>query len=267
MSRPLNAVLVDDEPLALRRLEFDLAKMPDVEVVGTADTSDAGLQLIRARHPDLVFIDIKMPGLSGLDVIEQLHLDPMPVVIFVTAYNRYAANAFELAAVDYLLKPVQLDRLRQAVDRAKRSLEQQEAASRVAELQTVIAALREEGQDDAEPAAQDADMWIVEGGAYVRVPADTIEWIKAERDYVKIHTQTRTHLSRGKIGDIVESLDSEKFMRVHRSAVVRLDAIAKAVRTGGSLRLELKSGAHIPVARSYGRLFRHWVHKQIEPEV
>ena len=106
----------------------------------------------------------------------------------------------------------------------------------------------------------------MEGGAYVRVPAETIEWIKAERDYVKIFTQTRTHLSRGKIGDIVDSLDSSKFMRVHRSAVVRLDAIAKAVRTGGSLRLELKSGAEIPVARSYGRLFRHWVHRQIEAE-
>jgi DNA-binding LytR/AlgR family response regulator len=265
MSRPLSAVLVDDEPLALRRLEFDLAKIDDIEVVGAADTSDAGLALIRARHPDIVFIDIKMPGLSGLDVIEALDLDPMPVVIFVTAYNRYAANAFELAAVDYLLKPVQLDRLRQAVERARRSLEQQEAASRVAELQTVIAALREEAPDD-EGGAPDADMWIMEGGAYVRVPADTIEWIKAERDYVKIFTQTRTHLSRGKIGDIVDSLDQAKFMRVHRSAVVRLDAIARAVRTGGSLRLELKSGAEIPVARSYGRLFRHWVARQIEAE-
>lgn len=266
MSRPLTAVLVDDEPLALRRLEFDLAKITDIEVVGAADTSAAGLKLISSKHPDIVFIDIKMPGLSGLDVIEALRLDPMPVVIFVTAYNRYAAHAFDLAAVDYLLKPVQLDRLRQAVERARRSLDQQEAASRVAELQTVIAALREEAPDETEPGAGDADMWIMEGGAYVRVPAETIEWIKAERDYVKIFTLTRTHLSRGKIGDIVDSLDSSKFMRLHRSAVVRLDAIAKAVRTGGSLRLELKSGAEIPVARSYGRLFRHWVHRQIEAE-
>jgi DNA-binding LytR/AlgR family response regulator len=262
MSRPLSAVLVDDEPLALRRLEFDLAKLDDIEVVGAADTSQAGLELIKAKHPDIVFIDIKMPGQSGLDVIEQLRLDPMPVLIFVTAYNRYAAHAFDLAAVDYLLKPVQLDRLRQAVDRARRSLEQQEAASRVAELQTVIAALREEAPD--EEAQPDNDMWIMEGGAYVRVPADTIEWIKAERDYVKIFTTTRTHLSRGKIGDIMDTLDEARFMRVLRSAVVRLDAIARAVRTGGSLRLELKSGAEIPVARSYGRLFRGWVARQID---
>jgi DNA-binding LytR/AlgR family response regulator len=266
MSRPLSAVLVDDEPLALRRLEFDLAKLADIDVVGTADTSQAGLDLITAKHPDIVFIDIKMPGLSGLDVIEALDLDPMPVVIFVTAYNRYAANAFELAAVDYLLKPVQLDRLRQAVERARRSLEQQEAAARIAELQTVIAALREEPSDEAEGAAADPDMWIMEGGAYVRVPAESIDWIKAERDYVKIFTQARTHLSRGKIGDIVDSLDPSKFMRVHRSAVVRLDAIARAVRAGGSLRLELKSGAEVPVARSYSRLFRHWIHSQIETE-
>lgn len=266
MSHPLTAVLVDDEPLALRRLEFDLAKIADIVVVGAADTSEAGLALISAKHPDIVFIDIKMPGLSGLDVIEALRLDPMPVVIFVTAYNRYAAHAFDLAAVDYLLKPVQLDRLRQAVERARRSLAQQEAASRVAELQTVIAALREEAPDEAEAGAGDGDMWIMEGGAYVRIPADTIEWIRAERDYVKIFTQTRTHLSRGKIGDIVDSLDPAKFMRVHRSAVVRLDAIARAVRTGGALKLELKTGAQIPVARSYGRMFRHWMHSQIESE-
>lgn len=250
MIKPLRTVIVDDEPLALRRLEIALLEIPGVEVTGRARNGAEALKVISAVRPDLVFLDIKMPSQSGLDLAAALDSAGAPAVIFVTAYGRYATEAFDLAAVDYLLKPFEFERLRIAVDRARAMLEAKEASVRLVELKAVIAALREEA--DPTPARYEHELWISERGVRVRLPIETIAWFEAERDYVRIHTGQRSYLVRTSIRSLTERLDPTQFTRVHRSFLVRLKEVTRIVRRGaGAMVLVLRSGREIPIGRRF----------------
>jgi len=261
LTRPLRIALVDDEPPALRRLQMAIEKAGDAVVVGQAANGEDALELIRKGGLDVVLLDIRMPGLSGLDLARALDPERAPIFIFVTAFSRFAADAFELAAVDYLLKPVEFDRLHAALDRARRALQSREASSRIAELEEVVAALRlAEADPDASESGFAEEIWVPDRGDRLRLPVSLIDWVEAERDYVRIHSRGRSFLVRKAIRKLQAELDPEDFLRVHRGALVRRDRIVRlARRPGGPSAVVLQSGAEVPVARRQAAQVRRLV--------
>ncbi|HEX7944334.1 MAG TPA: LytTR family DNA-binding domain-containing protein [Phenylobacterium sp.] len=248
-ARPLRVALVDDEPPALRRLQMALEKAKDVVVVGEAGDGASALQLIGRGGIDVVLVDIRMPGLSGLDLVRAIDPATAPAFIFVTAFSRFAADAFDLAAVDYLLKPVEFGRLHEALERARAALSSRNARSRIAELEEVVAALR---AAEAEPAQSGyaEEIWVPDRGDRLRLPVALIDWVEAERDYVRIHSRGRSFLVRKAIRKLQAELDPADFLRVHRGALVRRDRIVRlARRPGGPSAVVLQTGAEVPVAR------------------
>lgn len=257
MTPPLRIALVDDEPPALRRLQVAIDKTPDAQVVGQASSGEAALALIRQGGVDVVLVDIRMPGLSGLDLVRAVDPVTAPAFIFVTAFSRFATDAFELAAVDYLLKPVEFDRLREALDRARQALQSRAARTRIAELEEVVAALR--GSEPA-PGGFVEEIWAPDRGDRVRLPVDLIDWVEAERDYVRIHSRGRSFLVRKAIRTLQAELDPAEFLRVHRGALVRRDRIVRlARRAGGPCTVVLQSGAEVPVARRQAAAVRQLI--------
>ncbi|HYE41858.1 MAG TPA: LytTR family DNA-binding domain-containing protein [Caulobacteraceae bacterium] len=251
--RPLSLVIVEDEPPAARRLQLALVDAPGVEVVGVAEDGASGLEMIRRLRPDVVLLDIKMPSLDGLELAQSLGEDYAPAIIFVTAFANFAVDAFELAAVDFLLKPVRFPRVHEAIERARKRLEDSSAGERAQELQALLKSLRDEGAvAGAEAPPAPGALWITEGRGRTPVAIDTIEWLEAERDYVRIHTGGQSHLIRGSLQSLADRLAPAEFWRVHRSAMVSPRAIkALRPRSWGMTALRLASGAEVPVGRSY----------------
>jgi DNA-binding LytR/AlgR family response regulator len=201
-----------------------------------------------------------MPGLSGLELARAVVGEDAPAFVFVTAFSRFATDAFELAAVDYLLKPVEFERLREALERARQSLVSRAAASRIAELEQVVAALRAGDSEAAPDSGYLQELWAPDRGDRVRVPVDLIDWVEAERDYVRIHSRGRSFLVRKPIRSLQAELDPVDFVRVHRGALVRRDRIVRlARRPGGPSTVVLQSGAEVPVARRQAALVRKLV--------
>jgi DNA-binding LytR/AlgR family response regulator len=198
---------------------------------------------------DVLLLDIQMPGLSGLDLLRACPPASAPAVIFVTAYSDFAAEAFELAAVDYLLKPVQPFRLRVALDRARRAVAATNAEQRIAELQAALAQ-RDEPSPGPGPSSYETELWVRERGDRIRLEVDLIDWIEAEREYIRVHSRGRSFLLRRSIRDVQGRLDPAEFIRVHRGALVRKDRIVRVTGlVGGPITLVLKTGAEVPVAR------------------
>ena len=246
----MRVLLVDDEPLALDRLRFAFGDIAGAEVVGAArDGQEAG-EMITALQPDLVILDVQMPGKTGLAVAAALPEERRPEIVFVTAFEHYGPDAFEVEAADYLLKPVRFDRLKQAVERARRRRAEREALGRSAVLETEVAALK-----GAQPPVDDGwwnEIWTPGRHGMVRVPVDDIEWIEAARDYVLLHTRTRSHILRATMGALEKRLDPARLMRVHRSAFVRLEAVQEVQRPGkGTMNLVLRDGAVVQVGPNY----------------
>ncbi|ODT87313.1 MAG: hypothetical protein ABS78_12840 [Phenylobacterium sp. SCN 70-31] len=252
----MRVALVDDEPPALRRLRLAVETVGGAVVVGEAAHAEAALALIARGDVDVVLLDIRMPGVSGLELARAVESPRAPAFIFVTAYSRFAAEAFELAAVDYLLKPVEFERLQAALERARQRLGSRTAGRRIAELEAALRAAEARPPPAAAappPGSRRAwmeELWAPDRGDRVRIPVETIDWIEAERDYVRIHTRGRSFLIRKPIRALQGELDPEAFLRVHRGALVRRDRIARlARRTGGPTAVVLQSGVEIPVAR------------------
>ena len=262
MGEPLTVLLADDEPLALRRLRRLVSEVEDVRIVATAVDGDQALALALARETaaQVVIIDIKMPGLDGVSVARALAGPEGPVVIFATAFDRYAIQAFDLAAVDYLLKPFDAPRVAEALARARAQIRARDAEQRIGELRAIVQDLRSEsGRSEASPF--ETELWIDGRGGAQRVLVRDLDWIEAERDYVRLHVGARSYLVRDSIRGLVERLDPAAFVRIHRSAVVRRDRVAQlAPRPGGGLTAVLSTGARPPVGRSHAaavrRLFR-----------
>ena len=241
----LRAVIADDEPLAIERLSFLLQDIAGVGVVGTAANGREASERIAELSPDLVFLDIQMPEQNGLRVAADLPEEERPEIIFVTAFEQYAADAFEVEAADYLLKPVRFDRLWQAIERAKRRKYLRGLAQQ-AELQP----------DEAPQAgsAHDNGIWVKGRNGAVFVPIETIDWIEAQRDYVMLHTATRGHIVRMSMRSLEEMLDPAQLMRVHRSAFARPSNVVEVQRMGRTISaLVLRDGAIVQVGPNYAK--------------
>ena len=248
---PLRVVIVDDEVPARQRLEDLLRKEAGVAIVGTADNGLAAVAAIRDLGPDLVFLDIQMPGGSGLEVLREIGPETMPVTILVTAYDQYALEAFDLAAVDYLLKPFDDERFEQAFRRARRLIALQEIGLLRDRL---LALLR---QDGAGPSAAPLTgrylerIPVTSGGETRVVPVREIDYITASGPYARLHAGGQRYVVREAMQVLEESLDPSRFMRIHRSVIVRLELIEGLGRgVGGEYRVRLRTGARLRVSRS-----------------
>lgn len=248
----MRVLLVDDEDLALERLRTFFADIEGVEVIGQARDGDEAVEVITRLVPDLVLLDIQMPGRNGLRAAADITVEPRPEVIFVTAHEHYAPDAFEVDAADYLLKPVRFDRLRQAVERARRRRSLREQAERTGQLEEEVATLRSSGPIGLE----DGGFWVPERHGQRRVPIEAIEWIEAARDYVLLHTNVRSHMLRITMSALEEKLAGSPLLRVHRSAFVRPDRVSEVKRANRTMSLVLTDGATVQVGPSYADMVK-----------
>lgn len=250
---PLRALIVDDEPLARERLCELLADADGVSVVGTAVDGPAAVDALREHAPDLVFLDVQMPGMSGIDVIETIGQAQMPVTIFVTAYDQYAIKAFDLAAVDYLLKPFDDERFEEALRRAREHVANRDDDAISERLLHLLRArdssLLEEAEAHDEPYLERI---AVQGRGKARiVPVNALTHITADGSYAELHTGEDTYVIRERMKTLAARLDPSAFMRVHRSAIVRLDEIELILRGGGgNYAVRLRDGTRVSVSRS-----------------
>ena len=248
----LRVLAIDDEPLALRRLEWCLQEMPGIALVGQTGNPQQGLEMIRTLAPDVVLLDVDMPELSGFELIDALGDGPLPEIVFVTAFDHFAVKAFAVSVVDYLLKPVERSRLLESLERARVRRELRDAQARVQELREIVESLRAERHGGGAQKKYETELWIREGDARVRVPVEMIERLEADGDYVKLHIGQRVRLLRARLGDLADRLDPAQFVRIHRSEIVRHDLIA-AIRRHDSGRTfaVLAGGREVPVSRRY----------------
>ena len=247
----MRVIAVDDEPLALQRLEWCLRNLPDVELVGKARDGRRGLELIRASAPDVVLLDIEMPELNGFEVIDALREGELPQIVFVTAFDHFAVQAFAAGGVDYLLKPVEQERLQAALERARVRIELREARAHVAELKTLVNVLRQGRKGQLEK-RYESELWVREGDARVRIPVNQVERIEADGDYVRLHVGSRVRLLRAKLGDLAQQLDPRQFVRIHRSEIVRHDLVAAIRRQeSGRAFAVMPGGREVPISKRY----------------
>jgi len=248
----VRVVIVDDEPLARQHVADRLAHEAGVEIAGEADNGVDAVAIIRRLRPDIVFLDVQMPGLDGLDVVDTIGADEMPLTIFTTAFDQYAIQAFDRAAVDYLLKPFDDDRFAQAFRRARKMIELQEVDRMAHRLRSLL------GGEDAPPPVERAapahyiDRIPVESRGQVRVlPVDKIDYITASGPYAELHVSDRAYAVRERMQSLEEKLDPNVFLRVHRSVIVRLDRVDAMLRSpGGDYAVRLKDGTKLSVSRS-----------------
>ena len=242
----MRVLIVDDEPLARRRL-VQLLAARDVEIVGEAGGGSEALELVALLRPDVLLLDIEMPAVDGFAVLKALQQGAAPVIIFVTAFQDHAVKAFELRATDFVVKPVSGERLAAALDQARIDLEARRAGERLAFLQARLAELESRALSAADPG-----LWVQIGSEKRRLALADIRWIQAERDYVRVYMDGRTHLVNAILGDMEKALDGQAFLRVHRSAIVRKDKVRAVLRGRFSAPvLELDDGQQLPVGRKY----------------
>jgi two-component system LytT family response regulator len=247
----LRVVIADDEFLARQRIEDLLEKEEGVEIVGAATHGNEAVELIRSTHPDLVFLDVQLPGRTGLEVIAELGAEEMPVTIFVTAFDQFALKAFDVAAVDYLVKPFDDERFEQAFRRARKMVELAEAG-KMSERLTAL--LEHAGQSETPDrvAPEYLERISVESRGQVRVvPVERIDYITASGPYAELHVGEHTWAIRERMQTLEERLDPARFFRIHRSAIVRLDLIDTLRRAaGGDYSVRLKNGVELSLSRS-----------------
>ncbi len=245
----LRVLVVDDEPPARRKILARLAEEGDVDVVGEAGDGIEAVEAIRERAPDLVFLDVQMPGLDGFEVIEAVGVDAMPAVIFVTAFDEYALRAFDVEAVDYLLKPFDSGRFERAFRRARQRVESAAAPRGTGPISRVLAAV----QETRGPLRR---LVVADRGRVVFVPADEITHLSAEGNYVRAHTRQGSHLIRDTLARLEARLDADRFARIHRSEIVAVDAIQELrAASHGDYVVLMKSGERLRLSRRYqGRL-------------
>jgi two-component system LytT family response regulator len=266
----IRTILVDDEPLATQGLQLRLQAHEDVDVVATAANGREAIRQIKTHKPDLVFLDIQMPGFDGFSVIQGLLDIEPPLFVFVTAYGDHALRAFDAQAVDYLMKPVDEDRLAASLDRVRLRLSEKRSAGEAERLKEALAEHAPEAAEelaeatpDSAPAASRYEKMIniKDQGQIFRVDVDTIERIDAAGDYMCIQTGDNTLILRETMKDLEKRLDPRRFQRVHRSTIVNLDLVRQVKpHTNGECFLVLDSGAQVKVSRSYRDVVARFVH-------
>lgn len=237
MTEPLRALLVDDEPLAREGLRMMLSELPDVEVVGEAATGEEAVDLLRRLRPDLLFLDIGLPDLDGFAVLEREPPGEETAVVFVTAFDEHAVRAFEVQAVDYLVKPFGDSRLEAAVERVR----ERKREGRLRGLHDALSVARGAGSER---------VILTSGGALVVFEPGEIDWIQAEGDYVRVHAGDRSPLADGGMSELETRLAPHGFFRIHRSILVNLSRVRDVRPAGGSDReVRLADGTRLRVAR------------------
>lgn len=244
--KSLRVITVDDEPLALERVSTLVRDADGLELIGEGRNGIQALDLITSLKPDLVFIDVEMPELSGFGAIAALEGEAIPGVVFVTAYDHYAVKAFEVGAIDYLSKPVSRARFSAAVSRAKDRLKEKTASARVR-----AEAVRHERQR-----GERKRFVVRRGNAHFFVPVESIDWIDGADNYLRLHVGDRADLWRGTMKDAEDQLDDAMFVRVHRSAIVAIDRIASISPEAGTHVVELKNGMRLRSSRHYSERVR-----------
>lgn len=257
---PLRVLTVDDELLALRRLKLLLQTMPHVEHVGEASNCGEALARINELRPNVVLLDIKMRDGSGFQVVEAVAERPNPpAIVFVTAFDQFAAQAFDSAVVDYLLKPVERERLARALSRVQQRLKSIDAEQRADELQQILRNLRAAPNSDGE-APYETEFWLRSSSGLVRVPVDAIDYVSSADEYISIHTPFGAHLMRGSIRQFAHRVEPGLFVRVHRRWLVKRSAIAElSTRAIGRAEVVLRNGQRLPAGRVHMKQLRHMV--------
>ena len=239
----IRALIVDDEPLARQRLRDLLADESGIEVVGECGDGSSAVLAIETQTPDLVFLDVQMPELDGFEVIESVGADRMPATLFVTAHDRHALKAFEVHAIDYLLKPFDRKRFHEALERARIWVgRSQEAPGR-------MASLLQDVQDSRPPMER---ILVRSGDHHLLLKTSDIQWIEAEDNYVRLHVEGTSYLVRQTMGRMLERLDPARFKRIHRSSIVNLDCV-KELRPWfhGDYMVLLSDGTKLTMPRTY----------------
>ena len=258
-ARTLRVLVVDDEPLGRRGVRARLARVDDVEVVGECANGREAVRAIRERTPDVVFLDVQMPGLDGFGVVEAVGAEAMPVTVFVTAYDAHALRAFEAQALDYLLKPIRDDRFEGALGRARRRVaERRESAlgRRVADALGDVSGAGTAAPPPPSAPTPDARFLVERAGRVAVVPAEAVDWVEAAGDYVQLHAGREVHLLRETMARMEERLDPERFVRVHRSAIVNVDRVRELrPRANREYDVVLEGGAEVRLSRSYRERF------------
>ena len=263
----LKTIIVDDEPLAINYLRSMLADFEAIDVVAECRNGREAVLAASQINPELMFLDIQMPGMNGFEVIKALQSDVMPMVIFVTAFDQYAVDAFDLHAVDYILKPLDPERVARAVQRAVDRLNDYQVESYKTPLIGAIGAIADRASAVAigevstpEPASESIkDKLLVRDSGVVKViPFDDIDWVDAAGDYMCVHALGETHIIRITLGELMEKLDDKLFIRIHRSTIVNVQRVVSItpLPKGGSL-LELSAGETLKVSRNYRESIRN----------
>jgi two-component system LytT family response regulator len=241
----VRVLVVDDEPLARERLSTLLDEDPDVDQVGTCSDGQSAVAAIRSDAPDLVFLDVQMPGCDGFGVIEAVGAGHMPVTVFVTAYDRYALRAFEARALDYLLKPFDRDRFAVALGRAKEQVRRRRDVGVEEKLQALL--------DDVKPAAAGLDrLAIKSGGSVYFLRTDEIDWVEAAGNYTRLHSGKQVHLLRETMTALEAKLDPKRFARIHRSTIVNLERVRELQPYfHGDYIVMMQDGTQLTLSRNY----------------
>ena len=267
MSDKLRAIVVDDESLARQGLNLRLKNIAEVEVIGEYSNGREAVNAVAELRPDLLFLDIQMPGMSGFDVVARLQQDEMPLIIFTTAYDQYAIEAFKVHAVDYLLKPIEPERLQDSVYRAVSHKKMDGAVTEKQRLLELIISItgKSEGsitqllKNHTGVRAYPEKIAIKDGGETTLVETSDIDWVDAAGDYMCIHANDETHIMRITMKELEARLDPTNFQRVHRSTIVNLDRVTKVCsHLNGEFHLILVNGVSIKMSRSYKEKVKHF---------
>ena len=243
--KKLRTVIVDDEPLARERLASLLSAEQDIEIVRQCRDGEEAVDAIDQLSPDLVFLDVQMPALNGFEVIEAVGPEKMPLVIFVTAYDQHALRAFQVRALDYLLKPFDQERFQEALQRARAHIQRDETGDLGRRLLALVKDLRRDQPK--------TDRLVVKsGGRLFFLRTDEIDWIEAAGNYVRLHVGTASHLLRETMNSIEARLDPEKFFRIHRSRIVNMERIQEMQPwLNGEYAVVLRNGTRVTLSRGY----------------
>lgn len=253
----LRALIIDDVSLARDRIRRCLQSVGDVEVAAECDNGERAVEAVHALAPDMIFLDVQMPAGDGFGVLEALGGGPVPAVIFVTAYDKYAIRAFEVNALDYLLKPVDCERLRRAVGRVRAQLSNREPGNELERFHALL--------EDLAPGARRLRRLSVKlTGRTLLLPADEIDWVETCGNHLRIHAGSEAHLIHDTLQSLEARLDTEKFVRIHRSTIVNVERVREVrPRSNGDQELVLQDGRRLMLSRNYRDRFFSMLHPRL----